>query len=140
MASALYNSVKVEIARGNIDLQVDDIKVMLVTSTYVQDIDLHNFRDDITNEVVGTGYVLGGQSLAGLAVAQDNVNDRATVDATDNQWAGSTITARGAVLYKNVGTPGTDPLIGYLDFGGDIVSDNGNFDINWDAIGWMTLT
>lgn len=140
MASALYNSVKVEIARGNIDLQVDDIKVMLVTSTYVQDIDLHNFRDDITNEVVGTGYVAGGQSLAGLVVAQDNVNDRATVDATDNQWAGSTITARGAVIYKNVGTPATDPLVGYLDFGGDIVSDNGNFDINWNAIGWMTLT
>ena len=140
MASVIYNAAKKAIADGVINFDTDALKVMLVTSTYVPDIDLHDFRDDVTNEVVGTGYVAGGKSLANNVTAQDNANDRATVDGDDIQWAASTITAAGAVIYKDVGSAATDPVIGYLDFGGDIVSVNGNFDINWNAIGFLTMT
>lgn len=140
MATQLYNSYKVLEANGGIDLDTDAIKVMLVTSSYVPNIDTHDFRDDVTDEVVGAGYVAGGKSLANIVAAQDNPNDRATLDGDDIQWAGSTITAAGAVIYRDVGTAATDDLIGFLDFGGDIVSDNGNFDIAWNAIGFMTMT
>lgn len=140
MATELYNSGKRDIANGLIDFTNDTIKVMLVTNAYTPDIDTHENRDDVTNEVVGSGYTLGGQVMANIAVVKDTTNDRATIDADDNQWTPSTITAGGAVIYKDVGTPATDLLIGYLDFGGDIISDNGDFDINWDAIGFMTMT
>lgn len=140
MATQLYNSYKVLEGNGGINLDTDVIKVMLVTNVYVPNIDTHDFRDDVTNEVVGAGYVSGGKILANIVVAIDTVNDRATLDGDDIQWAASTITAAGAVIYRNVGTPATDDLIGFLDFGGDIVSDNGDFDIAWNAIGFLTLT
>ena len=140
MASQLYNSYKVLEANGGINIDTDAIKVMLVTNAYTPNIDTHDFRDDVTNEVVGTGYTLGGKTIGAVTVAKDDANDRATLDAPDVQWAASTITAAGAVIYRDVGTAATDDLIGYLDFGGDIVSVAGDFDIAWDAIGFMTMT
>lgn len=140
MASQLYNSFKVDQANGDIDFTNDNIKVLLVTDQYVPNINTHKKRSDITDEVVGAGYVAGGQAMANINVVQDDSNNRATLDANDNQWTPSTITARGAVLYKDVGSPATDLLIGYLDFGTDIISANGDFDITWDAIGFMTMT
>jgi len=140
MATLVYNAGKRRIADGTIDLDTDSLKVMLVTSAYTPDIDTHLFRSSVTNEVVGAGYTAGGQAMANVAVAQDDTNDRATVDADDNVWPASTITARGAVIYKDTGNPATDNLIGYLDFGSDIVSTAGNFTIAWDAVGFMTLT
>lgn len=35
---------------GSIDLDTDTIKLMLVTSTYVQNVDTHAKRSDITNK------------------------------------------------------------------------------------------
>ncbi len=140
MPTQLYNSFKVDQAKGDIDFANDTIKVLLVTDQYVPNIDTHKKRSDITDEVVGSGYIAGGQVMANIAVAQDDANDRATLDADDQQWTPSTITARGAVIYKDVGTAPTDLLVGYLDFGTDIISVNGDFDINWNAIGFMTQT
>lgn len=65
-----------------------------------------------------------------------NIGTGVTVlDAADVQWATSTITARGAVLYRDTGTASTSPLIGFYDFGGNIVSTGGNFDLVWPTQG-----
>ena len=139
MASVIYNSFKSDTQKGLIDLSTDDIKVMLVTSTYVADIDAHTKRSDITNEVSGTGYVSGGKSLTGLSVTQNNTTDKGVFDADDLTWATSTITARGAVMYKNTGVAANDNLIAYIDFTSDKISTDGNFNINWDTAGIITL-
>ena len=62
------------------------------------------------------------------------------VGAATVSWASSTITARYAVIYD--GTPGTDatrPLIGYINFGADVVSSSGTFTITWDPTGIFTI-
>ena len=141
MANVIYNSFKRDIQNGSIDLDTDDIKVMLVTSAYVPDIDTHTKASDITNEVVGTGYTAGGVSLATKAVTADNTNDLGKFDADDVTWATSTITARGAVIYKSRGGAATaDELIAYLDFVSDKVSTAGNFNLIFNANGILTLT
>jgi len=141
MADVIYNSFKADIMNGNIDLDTDDIYVMLVTSTYVPNIDTHEKRSDITNEVVGTGYTANGQALAGEVVTIEDGSDLGKFDATDAQWTTSTITARGAVLYKNRGGAASlDNLICYFDFGTDKTSTAGNFNLNWNASGILTLT
>lgn len=141
MADVLYNSFKRDIMNGNIDLDTDDIKVMLVTSAYTPDIDLHTKRSDITNEVVGAGYTAGGASITTPVTSADNTNDRGIFDGDDLTWASSTITARGAVLYKaRGGASSADELIGYMDFVSDKVSTNGNFTITMNAVGIITLT
>ena len=117
----------------------DTIKCMLCTSTYTPNQDTHDFKNDITNEVSGAGYTATGETLANQAVS---ITTRVTkFDADDVQWASSTITARYAVLYD--ATPGSDatrPLILYVDFGEDKVSDNGTFKIAWNASGIFTIT
>ena len=66
MASAIFNSTLTDIVSGNIDFAVDSFKMMLVTSAYSPDVDAHNRRDDITNEVSGTGYTILVREIARL--------------------------------------------------------------------------
>lgn len=139
MADVIYNSFKKKIMDGSIDLDTDTIKVMLVTSSYTPDQDVHDFKDDVTNEVSGTGYTAGGATLANKTVTQDNVDNEGVFDADDVTWASSTITARGAVIYKDTGVAATSPLICYIDFGSDKSSNNGNFTIQWNTEGVMNL-
>ena len=139
MADVIYNGFKKNIMNGNIDLDTDTIKVMLVTSTYTPDQDLHEFIDDVTNEVSGTGYVAGGETLANKTVTQDNTDNEGVFDADDVTLSSSTITARAAVIYKDTGTPATSPLVAYIDFTEDKSSSNGDFTIQWNAEGIVNL-
>jgi len=141
MASVLLNGFKKRIMDGSIDLDTDTIKVALLGGTYVADVDGHTFWSDVkASEVSGTGYVSGGQALASKVVTQDNTADKASFDAADVTWSASTITARYAVLYKDTGTATTSPLICCFDFGADKSSSNGDFTIQWNAGGILTLT
>lgn len=135
MASVIYNSFLADRDKGLIDLDLNTIRVMLVTSAYTPNVDTHTRRSNITNEVVGAGYSTGGQTLANTTVTQNNTNNSSVFDADDVTWSSSTITARGAVLYKSTGVAANDNLICYFDFGTDQVSSNGNFTISWNAAG-----
>lgn len=139
MADVIYNSFKRDIMNGSIDLDTDTIKVALVTSSYTPDQDAHDKFDDITNEVSGTGYTAGGATLANKAVTADNTDNEGVFDADDVSWTTSTITARGAVIYKSTGTASTSNLICYIDFGSDKVSSASTFSIAWAAEGILNL-
>lgn len=139
MANAVYNSFKKNIMNGSIDLDTDTIKVALVTSSYSPNIDTHEDMADVTNEVTGTGYSAGGATLANKAVTANTTSDKGVFDADDPSWANSTITARGAVIYKSTGVAANDLLIGYIDFGSDKSSSGGTFTITLDATGILTL-
>jgi len=140
MASFVYNSAKVAMIDGTIDLDTDTINVLLVTSPYTPNKDTHDFRDDVTNEVVGTGYTTGGKALVSKTVTQDNTNDRAKFDADDLAWTSATITARAAVLYKaRGGSSSADELIAYIDFLADKASTAATFTIQWHADGIFYL-
>lgn len=139
MADVIYNSFKRDIMNGGIDLDTDTIKVALVTSTYTPDQDVHDNFDDVTNEVSGSGYTAGGATLASAAVTVDNTDNEGVFDAADTSWTTSTITARGAVVYKSTGTASTSKLICYFDFVSDKASSAGTFAISWNAEGILNL-
>lgn len=140
MANVFYNATKKYTLDGSVDWDTDTIYVMLVTATYSPNLDSHAFRSDVTNQITGTGYTAGGQALANKVVNQDNTNDRAAFDSDDPQWTTATITARAAVLYKNRGgASSADELLGYWDFGSDIVSTAGTFTIAINSAGWWYL-
>ena len=139
MASQVYNSFKRDILNGSIDLDTDTIRCALVTSSYTPDIDAHDNFDDITNEVSGTGYSAGGAALASKVVSVDNTDNEGVFDAADVTWTTSTITARGAVLYKDTGSAATSKLICYVDFGSDKSSSAGDFTIQWASEGILNL-
>jgi len=139
MADVIYNSFKRRLMQKDIDLVNDTIKVMLVTSAYAPDADLHEFKSGVTGEASGAGYTAGGAALANKAVSQDNADDEGVFDADDVTWAASTITARGAVLYKDTGVAGTSPLIAYFDFGSDKATEGTDFTIQWNAEGILNV-
>lgn len=140
MADVIYNSAKRDILNGSIDFDTDTLKVMLVTSSYTPNADTHTKRSDITNEVSGTGYTAGGATLANKVVSVDNTDDEGVFDADDVSWSTSTITARGAVLYKSRGgASSADELIAYFDFVSDKTSSGGTFLITWGAEGILNL-
>ena len=140
MANAIFNSFKRDIANGSINLATDAVKIMLVGSAYTPNIDTHTKRSDVTNEVSGTGYTTGGIALVNKTVTMNTTSDKGVFDADDLTISNATITARGAVLYKaRGGVSSADELIAYLDFGADITSTAGNFNIAFDANGIITI-
>jgi hypothetical protein len=134
MASLIYNSAVDDMARGAIDFDTDTFKVMLVTSSYTPNKDTHDKRDDVTNEVSGTGYTAGGVTSA-CTVTKDTANDRVTLSFAAVNWATSTITARAAVIYKSRGgASSADELVCYVDFGADVSSSSATFSLGSSVI------
>lgn len=130
MPSLIYNSFFEDLARGAVDLDTDTFWVMLTTSGYGENKDTHLKRSDVTNEVSGTGYTAGGQSVT-VTVTKDTVNDRLDVSLGSASWASSTITARKAVYYKRRGGAATaDELVMVNDFGSDVSSTAATFTLN----------
>lgn len=130
MASLVFNRTLELWARGSIDFDTDSFKVMLTTSAYTEDKDAHDFRNDVTNEVSGTGYTAGGNTVT-VTVTLDTGNDRVDISLGGTTWPSSTITARKAVYYKSRGgLSSADELVAVNDFGSDVVSSSGTFTLN----------
>jgi hypothetical protein len=130
MPSIIYNSFLRDVATGAVDLDSDTFKVILVTSGYVANKDTHTKRSNITNEVTGTGYTATGVAIAITVPAVDLVNDRLDVALGAVTWPSSTITARGAVVYKSRGGLATaDELVAFLEFPADVVSTAADFSL-----------
>jgi hypothetical protein len=128
MASLIYNSALRDEATGAIDYDTDTFYAMLVTSTYSPNKDTHDKRDDVTNEVSGTGYTAGGMAVTVSVAAVDTTNDRVVITFASHSWTTATITARGEVIYKRRGgASSADELVYYNDFGADITSTAGTF-------------
>ena len=134
MASLIYNSCIDDMAKGAIDFDTDTFKAMLVTSTYTPNKDTHDKRDDVTNEVSGTGYTAGGATTA-VTVTKDTANDKVTISFGSVSWATATITARAAVIYKSRGgASSADELVCYVDFNGDVTATGATFSLGASTI------
>ena len=117
-----------------LDFLPDTIKVAMTTSSYTPNQDTHNYFDDITNEVSGTGYTAGGKTLASKTVTYDAASQRVWLNAADVEWTTATITnARYAVIYKSTGVAATSPLLAYIDFGANKSSSAASFELQFAA-------
>lgn len=112
-------------------------KTMLVQDAYTPNFDTHNFRDDVTNEPGNSGtYTSGGSVLTTteLAVASPAATQIA-YSAAGLSWTGTTITARGTVTYRNVGSAATDEVIVTNSYASDVSTSGGTFTHSWHAQG-----
>jgi hypothetical protein len=80
------------------------------------------------NESSGTGYTAGGQVLT-ISTYPTLSNSVAFISFATVTWPVTSITARGALIYKADGV--TNPAIAVLDFGEDKTTSSGNFVINF---------
>jgi hypothetical protein len=126
MASAVCNSFKTEVLGGTHDLDTDVIKLALYTSS--ASLSASTTAYSATNEVSGTGYTAGGNTLAGAVISLDS--STAIVDFTDTSWTTATFTARYGLIYNS---SKTNKAIAVLDFTTDQTATNGTFTVVFPA-------
>lgn len=136
VSSKLYGLSFESLVEGKINYLGHRVKAMLCTSSYAPNQNTHKFKNQVTNEVVGTGYTAGGVELAGKTVTYTAGTKTLVLDAADTQWPDSSLTGRYLVLYDDdAATDATKPLIGYVDFGADVSTTSGVFTSVWDSAG-----
>lgn len=126
ITQAMASSFKQQILLGEHDLDTDVIKMALYTSSATLDASTTVYST--TDEVTGTGYTAGGNTLTGAAVTLDGAT--AVVDFNDTQWTSATITARGALIYNS---SKANKAIAILDFGADKTCTSGTFTVTFPA-------
>lgn len=77
-----------------------------------------------TNEVTGTGYTAGGNTLTNVTPTTSGTT--AFTDFADTTWTTATITANGALIYNS---SKSNKAVAVLAFGGDKTSTAGDFTI-----------
>lgn len=124
---------------GQVDLDTDTLKVVLVTSSYtpatshtIYDPGTDDAADVSYNEAAnGDGYTTGGVALTGATVAAG------TIDYADPVWNSLTKTFRYAICYADKTTGGglVKPLLFYILLDttpANIVSSGSNYTIQWN--------
>lgn len=129
-----YRAGLVNFLKGDIDYENHVIKVMMTTASYTPAQDTHDYKDDVTNEVSGTGYTAGGAALGTKSIGTA-AGCIARLIAADPSWTSSTISgARTAVIYASLtATASSCPLVGYCTFDADTSSSSGTFSLDFDG-------
>ena len=128
ITQAMCTSFKQELLDGEMDFSSDTsqvFKIALYTSSAT--LDATTTAYSVTNEVSGTGYTAGGNTLT--VVAPTTSGTTAFLDFNDTTWSTATITARGALIYHADGSG--NPAVAVLDFGSDKTSTAGDFTIQF---------
>ena len=126
LTQCMVTSFKAEILGGVQDLDTDVIKMALYTSAATLDATTTAYTT--SNEVVGTGYTAGGNTLASPTISTSGTT--AYVDFADTSWTSATITARGALIYNS---SKSNKAIAVLDFGSDKTATAGTFTVQMPA-------
>lgn len=116
------------------------LSMAMITDSATPDFTTHNFWDDLAaNEVSGTGYTAGGQTLTGTEITLSS--GVLTYDATDPAWTTSTISnaMAGVFYFDRGGATSADELVGLLDFVTAASSSGGTFTIQLNASGIFTI-
>jgi hypothetical protein len=125
----MCTSFKVGLLNGDFDFgtgTTQTFKVALYTSA--ANLSAATTAYSASNEASGAGYTAGGQALT-VSVVPTSTGTTAFLSFSDVTWSATTITARGALIYKADGV--TNPAILVLDFGEDKQTNAGDFVINF---------
>lgn len=135
-----YGTLTDSIGSGLVDFDGDTFKLMLLTSSYTPAINTHQFADDLSGEVSGTGYTAGGATI-GTTTGTYSAGVL-TLDGADVSWDPVSLTGirYAAVVDTTPGTAATNPLIALVDFEADqSTGTGGNFSVSWHANGIVTV-
>ena len=104
----------------------DTFKIALYT--YSASLDASTTAYSTSNEISGTGYTAGGNTLT--RVDPSSSGTTGFTDFSDTTWSSASITARGALIYND---SDSDKAVAVLDFGADKTASGGDFTITFPA-------
>ncbi len=104
-------------------------KVALYTAN--ADINASTTAYTTTNEVTGTGYTAGGNTLT-ISTSPTSGNDSSNIPTAyisfaNTSWTSASFTARAALIYND--SAAGNPSVAVLDFGSDKTVSNDTFQI-----------
>ena len=119
-------SFKAELYEGVHNLLTDTIKIALYTALADLGADTTVYTTD--NEITGTGYVAGGNTLTGATVQTSG--STVYVSFNNTNWANASFTCRGALLYN---ASKANRSVAVLNFGNDKIVNNQTFTVEFPA-------
>jgi len=139
MANVVYNQFKTNLMSGNINIGTANIMVMLVSGSYVPNIDTHANTGSITAEVSSPNYSRGGKKIPNTSVLLDTVDDEGVLSGSPVVFSGLTCSPGWAVVYVSGASVATNYLVLAYDLGTQTIT-NADFTINWNSEGIWNLT
>lgn len=138
ISQTLATSFKVEILDGIHNFGVGVIRASTAADTFKLALysSLATIDDTTTvyttdNEVTGTGYTAGGNTLTiSQAPTSTNTETVAWLNFSDSSWASASFSASGALIYNS--TQG-NKAVAVLDFGGVKTVSNQTFTVTFPA-------
>jgi hypothetical protein len=115
----LTTSFKVDILEGKQNVASDTLKMALYTAYATLDQDTTAYTP--TNEISGTGYTAGGQTLSNVSIQSSS--NTVYVSFDNVVWNPAQFTTRGALVYNSTKS---NASIAVLDFGSDKIQTANN--------------
>jgi hypothetical protein len=134
MASLVANKARYCLAVKAIDFDNDSFKAILMDTGFTFDPDTHHGYADISASELGTGfgYTQNTKTLAGVTVTENDTTNRCEITCNDVTWTasgGDIGPTPGMIIFDDTvsaaGDVPNDPIIGYIDFGGEITQVDG---------------
>lgn len=139
MQNAIYASAKRQLGLKLIDLSSDDLRVMLVASTYVFD-QQHVFADIVAHESAGSGYArktLTNRTYTQVVVSNVVVEK---LDADDFEWVGASFGIPiGMVLFREAASDALRLPIAAFNVAQSQNTLGGRFRVNVNAAGLLLI-
>lgn len=117
-------SFKAELYEGIHDLIDDTIKIALFNgnANLLASTTVYSTNEEVT----GTGYTAGGNTLTGATVRSSGTTAYVSFDNT--AWSSASFTCRGALIYN---ASKANRSVAVLNFGSDKTVENGTFTIEF---------
>jgi len=131
MASTLANKIRYALATKQIDFANDSFKIILMGTGFTFNKDTHHGYADVSASELstGNGYTQNTKTLAGVTVTENDTTDLTEITWDNVVWTasgGSIGPTPGAIIFDDTPTtPQADPLVGYIDFGGEQTQADG---------------
>ena len=136
LTAGLTTSFKVALLNAEMDFSSDTVQVFkcaLYTSaaSLGPDTTAYTATGEVAN---GSGYTTGGATLT-ISTNPTSGSGIAFMDFADPTWSSSSITARGAMIYKS---GGGNPSVAIIDFGADVTTSSATFTVQIPPVGSAT--
>lgn len=125
ITQSLATSFKVQLLQGTQNFAGNTFKIALFTSSATLGPDTTVYST--TNEISGTGYTAGGNTLT-VSTTPTSSGTTAFISFNNTSWTSASFTARGAMIYNS--TNG-NACVAVFDFGADKTVVSGTFTITF---------
>ena len=129
----MCTSFKKALLDGEMDFSAnttDTFSIALYTNSATLNAATSDYVNNTTGQVAnGNGYTTGGKQLT-ISQAPTSTGTTVFLSFGTINWTSSTITARGALIYRSSGA-NTNTAVAVLDFISDKSSSNGTFEIQF---------